>query len=526
MAHQNPAINNLQEAAPSATREFLHNLRLLPRTLKDAWFRVGRLPESEREESQATFHNLFLHIHSVRVHERTLSPWLSMGLGLISAASFLILCITGVLLMVYYKPSTALAYDSIKDIHFVVFTGRFMRNIHRWSAHIMVIAVFLHMARVFYTGSYKKPREFNWLIGLALLVLTLALSFTGYLLPYDQLAYWAITIGSNIANSPRELTDALGVTQWFDPGGFQKRLLLGANFVGEDALIRFYVLHVFVLPVLLVMLLGVHFWRIRKDGGLARPEDPMGGKAEWGGSMKKVFEPLATKTYGLMAVVKGRRATVNRGPENTVMSWPHLLWAELAIFMLTVVVSLILSFYFDAPLKELANPAVPENPAKAPWYFLGLQELVSYSAFMGGMAIPAIVMVGLALIPFLDRRNNGEGVWFGSPGEKQVAWQSLFYGLAASVGMLAFTVNFGWLRNWFPHIHQLWIIAINPGSILVLLYAGWSLWMLKRRNSVRLAAVALFTCFLVGFTVLTYFATVHRGPSWQFYWWPSQWPVH
>ena len=515
-----------QPVVPSATREFLQNLLRLPRNLKDAWFRLGHAPGSEREESQATFHNLFLHIHSVRVHVRSLAPSFTLGLGIISTASFVILCVTGVLLMVYYKPSTALAYDSMKDLHFVVFTGRFIRNIHRWSAHVMVAAVFLHMARVFYTGSYKKPREFNWLVGLALLVLTLALSFTGYLLPYDQLAYWAITIGSNIANSPRELTDALGITQWFNPGGFQKRLLLGANFVGEDALIRFYILHVFVLPVALVTFLGVHFWRIRKDGGLARPEGPLGGTAEWGGSMKKVFEPLATKTYGLMALVKGRRATVNRGPENTVMSWPHLFWAELAVFMLTVALTLILAFHFDAPLKELANPAVPENPAKAPWYFLGMQELVSYSAFMGGLVIPAIAWIGLALIPFLDQKPGGEGTWFGTPGERRVALKSLFVGLVIVIAMLAFTVNYGWLRSWYPHIHQLWIIFINPGSILVALYMAWSLWVLKRQNSVRLAAVALFTCFLTGFTVLTYFATVHRGPNWIFYWLPSQWPLH
>ncbi len=513
-------------AQPTAPREFLENLRQLPHTLKDAWFRLGHAPESEREESQATFHNLFLHIHSVRIHVRSLAPALTLGLGLIAAASFVLLCVTGVLLMVYYKPSTTLAYDSIKDLHFVVFTGRFIRNIHRWSAHVMVVAVFLHMARVFYTASYKKPREFNWLVGLGLLVLTLALSFTGYLLPYDQLAYWAITIGSNIANSPRELTDAIGITKWFDPGGFQRRMLLGANYVGEDALIRFYVLHVFVLPLLLMMLLSVHFWRVRKDGGLAKPEEAPGGPAEWGGKMRTVFEPLATKTYGLMALVKGKRPPVNRGPENTVMSWPNLFWAELAVFMLTTALCLILAFYLDAPLKELANPSVPENPAKAPWYFLGLQELVSYSAFMGGLLIPAIAWIGLALIPFLDRRPGGEGLWFGTPGERRVGWQSLLFGLAAAVGMLAFTVRFGWLRNWFPHIRQLWIIAVNPGSILVLLYAGWSLMVLKRRNSVRLAAVALFTCFLVGFTVLTYFATVHRGPNWRFYWWPSEWPMH
>ena len=515
-----------QPVAPSATREFLQNLRRLPRTVKDAAFRLGHTPGSEREESQATFHNLFLHIHSVRTHVRSLSAALTLGLGLVSAASFIILCVTGVLLMVYYKPSTALAYDSVKDLHYVVFSGRFIRNIHRWSAHVMVAAVFLHMARVFYTASYKRPREFNWLVGLGLLVVTLALSFTGYLLPYDQLAYWATTIGANIANSPRELTDALGITRWFDPGGFQRRLLLGANFVGEDSLIRFYVLHVFVLPVALTTLLGVHFWRIRKDGGLARPEDPMGGLAECGGTMKKVFEPLATKTYGLMAVVRGRRETVNRGPENTVMSWPNLFWAELAVLMLTMAVTLILAFHFDAPLKELANPAVPENPAKAPWYFLGLQELVSYSAFMGGLVIPVIVWIGLALIPFLDRKRGGEGVWFGTPGERAVALESAFVGLDAVVALLAFTVNYGWMRNWWPSINQLWIILINPGSILVLLYMAWSLWILRRRNSVRHAAVALFTCFLVGFIVLTYFATVHRGPNWIFYWWPSQWPVH
>jgi quinol-cytochrome oxidoreductase complex cytochrome b subunit len=512
--------------AETATREFVHNLRALPRTVKEACFRLGKTPESEREESQATFHNLFLHIHSVRVHLRTLSPSLTCGLGLITTASFVITVITGVLLMVYYKPSTDLAYQSIKDIHFTVSTGRFIRNIHRWAAQLMVLAVLLHMARVFFTASYKKPREFNWLVGLGLLVITLALSFTGYLLPWDQLAYWAITIGSNIANSPREFTDALGLTKFFDPGGFQKRLLLGANYVGQDALIRFYVLHVFILPLALVTLMGVHFWRIRKDGGLARPEDPMGGPAEWGGERRTVFQPLATKTYGLMALVKGQRPPVNRGPENTVMSWPHLFWAELSVFMVTVAITLILAFYWDAPLKELANPAIPENPAKAPWYFLGIQELVSYSAFTGGLLIPVIVVVGLALIPFLDRRPGGEGEWFGSRREKPVFWRSFFFALAVTVGMLALTVNFGWLRNWFPNIHQMWIILINPGSLLVLVFAAWSLFVLKRENSVRLAAVSLFTCFLVGFTVLTYFATVHRGPNWHFYWWPSQWPVH
>lgn len=252
----------------------------------------------------------------------------------------------------------------------------------------------------------------------------------------------------------------------------------------------------------------------------------MGGPAEWGGERRSVFEPLATKTYGLMALVKGKRPAVNRGPENTVLSWPQLFWAELAVFMVTVAATLVLAFYSDAPLKELANPAIPENPAKAPWYFLGIQELVSYSAFTGGLLIPVIVLGGLALIPFLDRRRGGEGTWFGTPGERPVFWQSLVFAVGVTVGMLVLTVNYGWLRNWFPGIHQLWIIVFNPGSLLVLLFAGWSLLVLRRRDSVRLAAVSLFTCFVVSFAILTYFAVVHRGPNWHFYWRPSDWPVH
>jgi len=172
-------------------------------------------------------------------------------------ACFVILTVTGILLMIYYKPTTALAYQSIKDLHFIVPTGRGIRNLHRWVAHLMVVAVFLHMARVFYTSSYKRPREFNWVVGLGLLVLTLGLSFTGYLLPWDQLAYWAITVGTNIAS--------------YAPvaGPAAREILLGGIEVGQNALIRFYTLHIAVLPVLMILLISLHVWRVRKDGGLA-----------------------------------------------------------------------------------------------------------------------------------------------------------------------------------------------------------------------------------------------------------------
>lgn len=423
------------------TKEFLENLKQVPRHLRESMLRNGKMPETDRERSQSTFHNLFFHMQSVRVHRHSLRFAYTFGLGLILTASFLVLTLTGILLMVYYKPAAELAYDSVKDIHFVVPAGRFIRNIHRWSAHLMVLAAFLHMARVFYTGSYKRPREFNWLVGLGLLVMTLGLSFTGYLLPWDQLAYWAITIGANIANSPREVTDALGITAWFDPGRFQKQLLLGANYVGQEALIRFYVLHVAVLPLAMTALMGVHSWRVRKDGGLSRDESQPAPPAGIQDRDVQVFSP--TKTYGLMAVVRGRTPEVGHAPEGTVSSWPNLMWAEMAAFMFTIAATLVLGYFFDAPLKEMANAAIPENPAKAPWYFLGLQELVSYSAFMGGVGIPMIVLVGLGLIPYLDRDPHGVGVWFGGAAGRRTFWQSLVYGLLSAVALLTFTVNFG-----------------------------------------------------------------------------------
>lgn len=510
----------------AALTEFLDNLKTIPKTARQAIFK-GSLPQSDRERSQISFHNFFLHMQSVRVHKHSLKWSYTLGLGIISASAFAILAVTGLLLMFYYKPSVEHAYNSVKDIHYVVIGGRLVRNVHRWAAQIMVVTVILHMARVFYTGSYRKPREFNWLIGLVLLVLTLGLSFTGYILPWDQLGYWAATIGSNIAQSPREVTDVLGITRLLDIGGLQKQLLLGANFVGEDALLRFYVLHCIFLPGMLILFLGAHFWRIRKDGGLSRPESVDNpGSADYKPVQPNVFKPGPSTTYGLMALVKGKRPIVGTAPENTVMAWPNLMYAEAALFMLTLAVSLILGYFLNAPLKEIANPLVPENPAKAPWYFLGLQELVSYSAFMGGVGIPSVVIIALALLPFLDRKTKDVGIWFAGPTGRRVFWQSVLFGTVVCVAMLALTITYGWLRTWIPHIPQAVIILFNPGTVLVALCAGWSVINIRRHNSIRMGAIAMFTFFLVGFVILTYVASVHRGPNWHFYWLQSQWPLH
>ncbi|HWT83397.1 MAG TPA: cytochrome b N-terminal domain-containing protein, partial [Candidatus Methylomirabilis sp.] len=441
-------------ASPSALRRFLDNVRAVPKRLRASAVRGGP-PRTDRSRSTFVFGNVFLHLHAVRTHRWSLRWRTTWGLGIMAMAAFLITLVTGVLLMFYYKPYSEAAYLSIKDIHFVVPTGRFIRNIHRWAANVMVVAVLLHMARTFYTAAYRAPREFNWLIGMALLVTTLGLSFTGYLLPWDQLAYWAITIGANIAQSPREVTDALGITEVFDPGGLQKLLLLGSDIVGEEALIRFYLLHVMVLPLVLAALAAAHFWRIRKDGGLTRPTDADRRLPPPSWDTYPVFTEQPTKTYNLACIVRGKTPAVGVGPEQTIPSMPHLMYAEAGVFMLTVFVCLALSLLVDAPLKELANPAVPENPAKAPWYFLGLQELVSFSAFMGGIGIPSIVMLGLGLIPYLDREEAGTGKWFGGPGGLRLVLASVAVGLLSALGVEAFAIRFGWLREWFPAIPQL-----------------------------------------------------------------------
>lgn len=512
------------KSPPGLTR-FLGNIKAVPGSLVESVFRSGA-PVSDRSRSDFVFGNVFLHLHPARVHRWSLRWRTTWGLGIMALSAFLLTLITGVLLMFYYKPHTLDAYASIKDLHFAVPTGRFIRNIHRWAANVMVVAVLLHMTRVFFTAAYRRPREFNWVIGILLLVVTLALSFTGYLLPWDQLAYWAVTIGANIAQSLREVTDAFGITPFFDPGGLQKLLLLGSDQVGAEALIRFYLMHVMILPLGLTVLLAAHFWRVRKDGGLARPEDAGTRLPPDEERTYPVFTESPQKTFSLAAVVRGRTPAVGSGPEHTVPAMPHLFYAEAAVFMLTFCICLVLALFLDAPLKEIANPAIPENPAKAPWYFLGLQELVSFSAFAGGIAIPALAMAGLALIPYLDREREGTGLWFGGPGGAKLSAVSFAAGAAMVLAVESFAVRFGWIREWWPDAPQLLITIVNPGTVLTALYALYSVWVVRRYDSTRAGAVALFSCFLAGFLILTWIGVYFRGPNWEFFWSPSMWPGH
>ncbi|MCY3921066.1 MAG: selenite/tellurite reduction operon b-type cytochrome ExtP [Chloroflexota bacterium] len=248
---------NLERAPRKSFNDLIYDL-IFKNYVWQSIFRTG-YPNTPRNQMLAVATNVFLHLHPTRIHRTHVKITHTYCLGGLSFFMFLGLTVTGVLLMFYYVPSIERAYQDIQELEANVRFGQLLRNMHRWMAHAMIILVLLHMMRVFYTGAYKPPREFNWVVGVVLFILTLLLSFTGYLLPWDQLAFWAITVGTTMVGSAPVLGDE------------SKFLLLGGFSVGPNALIRFYTLHVIGLPLVISIFMAVHFWRVRRDGGLARP---------------------------------------------------------------------------------------------------------------------------------------------------------------------------------------------------------------------------------------------------------------
>lgn len=246
-------------------------------------YRTTAFPKTERERSEAFFNSFLLHIQPAKIEKHALRFTYTFGLGLLSMYLFILLTISGLMLMFVYVPSTEQAYTRMLDLRSSVSFGGILRGMHFWSANAMIGVVFFHMCRVFYTGAYKAPREFNWVIGVILMVLTLVLGFTGYLLPWDQLAFWAITVGTGIAGKANYITDHINPLlqtlhvpasmQLPELGDLTRWALLGSDSVGQEALIRFYVLHVAVLPVIITGFIVFHMWRIRKDGGISSPKE-------------------------------------------------------------------------------------------------------------------------------------------------------------------------------------------------------------------------------------------------------------
>jgi quinol-cytochrome oxidoreductase complex cytochrome b subunit len=398
---------------------------------------IVRTPSSRsaKGRAQRAFGNVFLHVYPVRVPRALLRFRSTFRLGFISTVLFAILLITGVYLMFFYTPSVTSAYGDMQLLRTQIGFGQLIRNVHRWGAHLMVLAVVFHLVRVFVDGGYKAPRQFNWVIGVGLLVVTLAFSFTGYLLPWDQLSYWAVTVGSGLVQY------APGV------GTYMRNFLLGGETIGQATLLRFYVIHVAVLTAAFFALIAVHLWRLRKDGlaigdapratsaapePAARDEAPIADDATWLPDGRRVLGVVESE-----GAPRRPRTVVDE-----VFSWPSLIVRHQVVALAVCALVIALGVAFEAPLRDLANPNLTPEPSKAPWYFVGLQELLAhFDPLVAGVLAPAALVGALVVLPYVDRNPSR------LPRDRKVAlllFWTLFSALAVLTIIGAFFRGPGW----------------------------------------------------------------------------------
>jgi quinol-cytochrome oxidoreductase complex cytochrome b subunit len=415
---------------------------------------------------RAVLDSLVLHLHPTRVPAAAIRVTYTWGLGGISTVLALIIGLTGILLMFRYEPSVDQAYTSIQVLETQVAFGSLVRATHHWSANLLVITTCLHLVRVFFTGGFKKGRSVNWLIGVALLLLVMVFNFTGYLLPWDQLAYWAITVSTSLISYVPLI------------GAAVSRFLLAGSTVGQGALSNFYALHVAVLPLLAATALGYHFWKVRKDGGISQPDPEKGQPVE-------------------------RLTTI-----------PHLVRIEFAAAAVVIAGIVIWSMAVPAPLEELANPAQSPNPAKAAWYFVGLQELLLHMHSLAAMLLVGLVLLGLAFLPRWDSQDENIGLYFRSRTGRRAA----ILGALLSVDLVPLLVVADEFWIDLPSMMPTWPTLISNGLLpllatlagLIVIYAVTRI-TLKADHSEGL--VGLFTFVIVSLIVLTVIGNFFRGAN-------------
>jgi ubiquinol-cytochrome c reductase cytochrome b subunit len=331
------------------------------------WRSVIRGEAAPRPNPRMRVHSnsFWYHIRPRALPVEATAWYYTFGLGWMSFFFFVLEAITGAILMVYYTPSPLQAYADMQKIISDVPLGRLLRNMHRLGAHFMVAVVILHMMRTYFTASYKAPRQFIWVTGIVLLIMTLVLSFSGYLLPWDQLAYWAVTIGSSMADAAPLFGSAANL------------LLRGGVDIGAGTLLRFYLLHVFALPALTILFISIHYYAVRKQElspihELFAPDNPRG----WGKPTKRKVPFLPDQVFFEVALV----------------------------LLLTFAFVAINYFFWDAKLESHANPGVTPQHTKAPWYFLWLQGMLKFGdKVLFGLILGPMVLVLPILLPYIDR---------------------------------------------------------------------------------------------------------------------------
>ncbi len=437
---------------------------------------AGEAPAAAKDAAPApsSSSSFILHLHPRMVPAEALRFSRTFALGGAATALFLLLAATGALLLVVYEASPERAYGTVVALVDDVPFGALVRNAHHWAASGLVLVTFLHLLRVFYRGGHLPPRRGNWLVGVALLLLVVASAFTGYLLPWDQLAYWAVTV----------CTAALQHVPLV--GGALLRAARGGPDIGPTTLARFFVLHVTILPLSLLVLLAVHFWLVRKVGGVVLPD-----------GVGDVASP--------------------RGP--LVPASPGLTRREGSAALVVLAAVLLLAAVADAPLLAQANPGISPNPAKAPWYFMGVQELlVHLHPFFAAVVVPALALALLAALPSLGDGARTTGRWFESPKGARIALSAAAAGAVLTCGAILADEPLRRAPPRFPALAP----AIRSGLLPVLaagaLVASVAL-LSRRRGASRLETLqAAFTFVVVAFAVLTATGILFRGPGMVLAW--------
>ncbi len=427
-------------------------------------------PESTR--SRKVFKNLILHIHPTRVRKATLKLNHTWGLGGMVVILFLVQAFTGIILRFAYEPSPEKAFNSILIIQNQVLFGQFVRNMHHFSGMLMVVVSFLHLLRVFFTEAYHEPRHWNWIIGIGLMLTVVLSNFSGYLLPWDQLSFWAVTVATSM------LHYIPGVGEWL------MRLVRGGNEVGSVTLLNFYNYHTSLLPLILVILMSFHFWKVRKAGGVVVP----------GGSKND------DKDY--------------------VSTVPHLVAREFVVALVLLAVIMLVSVFRDAPLLEKANPALSPNPAKAPWYFLGIQELLMhFHPFFASFVMPVIFLTTIIWIPFTKFESKDGGIWFASSRGKKLCTRTALFTLILIPVLVV-------LNNFIPDIIKSgsgFQAILGNGILPVLTILGaivaWIYWLKKRQYFTKNEIFqAVFVFFVVSYLILMFISIWFRGEGMALMW--------
>jgi len=427
----------------------------------------------EQNDRRNYFRSFLLHFRPSVVPERTLRLSLTWGLGGMAAVLVFLLFGTGLMLKFAYEPFPDRAYDSIVYLENHIPFGQLIRNIHRWSANGLLLVAFLHFLRIFYTGAFTGSRQFNWIIGIMLFTAVIFSNFTGYLLPWDQLAYWAITISTAMLEYIPGV--GTGLKEW----------VLGGAEPGPTTVMNFYAIHTAILPAILLFALPFHFWRIRKANGLVIPRSPTEDPA-----------------------INGAAAD----------AMPNLIVREVTMALVLLAVILLISMFFNAPLADQANPGLSPNPTKAPWYFMGIQEmLMHFHPVFALLVIPLLLVFGLLSIPYINYEADTAGVWFCSHKGRKMALIAVFVATAATAAaVLLDEFVIGANLTGPPNMISNGLV---PFAVVVTACTGFYFLMKKGFKATNNEAVqALFTLLTTGFVVLTIIGIWFRGTGMQLMW--------